>query len=53
MLIDEDSLGQVKFVHLFKITTHIKFACDYDEAKDYGDTAFRSDEHKTTKQKKD
>ena len=33
MLIDEDPLGQVNFVRLFKVTVK-KLACDYDEARD-------------------
>ena len=29
---DEDPLGQVKYVHLFKVTV-LKFTCDYGKAK--------------------
>ena len=32
MLINEDPLGQVKFVKLLSYC--VKFACDYDEARD-------------------
>ena len=29
-----DPSEQVKFVNLFKVTVSVKFACDYDEARD-------------------
>ena len=37
MLIDEDPIWQVKFVWLFKVTV-LKFACDFDKARDQTDT---------------